>query len=66
MFKNKVSTEVVSIEKAEPGKFEKVRDLVSGARGRQVFVNGDPDYGIWYFFFFFFFFWYWLKKPNGS
>eukprot|EP00160_Parvularia_atlantis_P016989 Unigene5661_Nuclearia_a/m.17286 Unigene5661_Nuclearia_a/g.17286 ORF Unigene5661_Nuclearia_a/g.17286 Unigene5661_Nuclearia_a/m.17286 type:complete len:331 (+) Unigene5661_Nuclearia_a:76-1068(+) len=47
VFKNKISVEVVAIEKAEPGKFEKVRDLVSGARGRQVFVNGDPDYGVW-------------------
>lgn len=28
-------------------KFEDVRDLVSGARGRQVYENGDPDYGIW-------------------
>ncbi|KAJ7250910.1 hypothetical protein B0H12DRAFT_1120442 [Mycena haematopus] len=28
-------------------KFEDVRDLVSGQRGRLVYENGDPDYGIW-------------------
>lgn len=28
-------------------KFEDLRDLVSGARGRLVYENGDPDYGIW-------------------
>lgn len=24
-----------------------VRDLVSGARGKQVYENGDKDFGIW-------------------
>ena len=47
VFKNSVSTQVVDIEKKEPGKFELVKDLVSGKRGREVFVNGDPDYGVW-------------------
>jgi NADH:quinone reductase (non-electrogenic) len=28
-------------------KFEDVRELVSGARGRKVYELGDPDYGIW-------------------
>lgn len=48
VFKNKVSMEVVAIERRPGGaKFEDVRDLVSGQRGRQVYENGDPDYGIW-------------------
>lgn len=28
-------------------KFEELRDLVSGARGKVVYEVGDPDYGIW-------------------
>ncbi|KAG6844603.1 hypothetical protein H0H87_005537, partial [Tephrocybe sp. NHM501043] len=48
VFKNKVSLEVVAIERRPGGaKFEDVRELVSGARGRKVYENGDPDYGIW-------------------
>ena len=43
---NEVSRKVVEIEQAG-GKFEDVRELVSGARGRQVFDNGDLDAGIW-------------------
>jgi len=48
VFKNRVALEVVSIEHRPGGaKFEDVRDLVSGARGRKVYELGDPDYGIW-------------------
>ncbi|KAH9002632.1 hypothetical protein EDB86DRAFT_2896983 [Lactarius hatsudake] len=47
VFKNKVSEEVVAIERRPGSKFEDVRELVSGARGREVYVRGDPDYGIW-------------------
>ncbi|KAG6866284.1 hypothetical protein C0991_006380 [Blastosporella zonata] len=48
VFKNKVSMEVVAIERRPGGaKFEDVRELVAGARGRKVYENGDPDYGIW-------------------
>ncbi|KAJ6508853.1 putative 2-Nitropropane dioxygenase [Mycena sanguinolenta] len=48
VFKNKVSMEVVQIERRPGGaKFEDVRELVSGQRGRLVYENGDPDYGIW-------------------
>jgi len=39
--------EVVSIEKKGNAKFSDVQHLVSGARGRLVYENGDPDYGIW-------------------
>jgi NAD(P)H-dependent flavin oxidoreductase YrpB (nitropropane dioxygenase family) len=48
VFKNKVSTEVVRLEKRPGGaKFEEIRDLVSGQRGKVVYEIGDPDYGIW-------------------
>jgi NAD(P)H-dependent flavin oxidoreductase YrpB (nitropropane dioxygenase family) len=48
VFKNKVSMEVVQIERRPGGaKFEDVRELVAGSRGRQVYERGDPDYGIW-------------------
>ncbi|KAJ4482173.1 inosine monophosphate dehydrogenase [Lentinula aciculospora] len=48
VFKNKVSMEVVAIEKRPGGaKFEDIRELVAGQRGRLVYENGDPDYGIW-------------------
>jgi len=48
VFKNKVSMEVVAIERRPGGaKFEDIRELVSGQRGRIVYENGDPDYGIW-------------------
>ncbi|KAH8998528.1 hypothetical protein EDB92DRAFT_1835668 [Lactarius akahatsu] len=47
VFKNKVSEEVVAIERRPGSKFEDVRELVSGVRGREVYVRGDPDYGIW-------------------
>lgn len=48
MFKNKVSEQVVALERRPGGaKFEDLRELVSGARGRQVYEKGDPDLGIW-------------------
>lgn len=40
--------EVVAIENRPGGaKFEDIRELVSGQRGKLVYENGDPDYGIW-------------------
>jgi len=48
VFKNKVAEEVVRIERRPGGaKFEDVRDLVAGVRGRKVYETGDPDAGIW-------------------
>ncbi|MFD5128898.1 NAD(P)H-dependent flavin oxidoreductase [Streptomyces olindensis] len=44
--RNAVSEQVVSILNAG-GQFEDVRELVAGARGRQVYEVGDPDLGIW-------------------
>lgn len=48
VYKNKVSDEVVAIERRPGGaEFKDVQHLVSGARGRKVYELGDPDYGIW-------------------
>jgi NAD(P)H-dependent flavin oxidoreductase YrpB (nitropropane dioxygenase family) len=48
VYKNAVSLKVVELERRPGGaKFEELRDLVSGARGRVVFENGDKDHGIW-------------------
>jgi nitronate monooxygenase len=44
--KNTVSQKVVALEK-EGATFDKVRDLVAGARGKMVYATGDADQGIW-------------------
>jgi NAD(P)H-dependent flavin oxidoreductase YrpB (nitropropane dioxygenase family) len=44
--KNVISTQVVQMER-EGAKFEDVRDLVAGTRGRSVYEVGDNDAGIW-------------------
>ncbi|MGB3865709.1 MAG: nitronate monooxygenase family protein [Xanthobacteraceae bacterium] len=44
--RNDVSQEVVRLEKAG-AKFEDVRHLVVGSRGKVVYESGDPNYGIW-------------------
>jgi len=44
--KNAISTKVVAMEK-EGAKFEDVRELVAGARGKMVYASGDADEGIW-------------------
>ena len=47
LFKNKVASAAVNIEKTSTtGKFEEVAEFVSGKRGRQVFLNGDKDFGV--------------------
>lgn len=47
LFMNKITEEVSKIEKESPtGKFEEVGPLMSGKRGRQVFQNGDPNFGV--------------------
>ena len=48
LFKNKVALEAKKIETESPtGKFEEVAHLVSGKRGREVYLRGDVDYGVW-------------------
>lgn len=48
LFKNKVTEQATKIEReSTTGKFEEVAEYVSGKRGRQVFLNGDKDFGVW-------------------
>jgi len=48
LYKNKVTNAAVKVEKeSTTGKFEEIAPYVSGKRGREVFINGDPDYGVW-------------------
>jgi nitronate monooxygenase len=44
--RNAVSQQVVALEK-QGAKFEDVRELVAGSRGRNVYEVGDNDAGIW-------------------
>jgi NADH:quinone reductase (non-electrogenic) len=44
--KNAVSQQVVALER-QGAKFEDVRELVAGSRGKVVYETGDPDHGIW-------------------
>lgn len=47
LFSNQVAKDAVKIEKeSASGKFEEVAPYVSGKRGREVFLNGDVDYGV--------------------
>jgi len=45
--KNAVSREVVAIERKGGATIDDVRHLVSGQRGKVVYEEGDPDFGIW-------------------
>ncbi|HEX4729961.1 MAG TPA: nitronate monooxygenase family protein [Solirubrobacterales bacterium] len=45
--RNSISTEVLRIQ-GEGGRFEDVRELVSGRRGATVYETGDPEAGIWW------------------
>ncbi|KAF7123003.1 hypothetical protein CNMCM5793_001179 [Aspergillus hiratsukae] len=48
LFKNKVSEEALKVEKeSKTGEFAEIAPFVSGKRGREVFLNGDIDYGVW-------------------
>ncbi|EEH21801.1 hypothetical protein PABG_04017 [Paracoccidioides brasiliensis Pb03] len=48
LFNNKVAKEAYKIEKAATSDdFSQIAPFVSGKRGRQVFINGDVDHGVW-------------------
>ncbi|KAI1078132.1 hypothetical protein F5B20DRAFT_549448 [Whalleya microplaca] len=48
LYRNKVTDEVVKIEReSKSGEFADIAPYVSGKRGRQVFINGDPEFGVW-------------------
>ncbi len=44
--RNAISQQVVELER-QGAKFEDVRELVAGSRGKVVYETGDPDHGIW-------------------
>lgn len=48
VFRNSVAEQVLEIEAREgETKFEDIRPLVQGARGKELFEDGDLDHGIW-------------------
>ncbi|TGZ80947.1 2-nitropropane dioxygenase-like protein [Ascodesmis nigricans] len=47
LFKNKVAVQALEVERNGTGEFSEIAPFVSGKRGREVFINGDPDYGVW-------------------
>ncbi len=44
--KNAISQQVLELER-QGATFEEVKALVAGARGKIVYEDGDPDYGVW-------------------
>ncbi|KAI0844662.1 2-nitropropane dioxygenase family oxidoreductase [Daldinia vernicosa] len=48
LYRNKVTDQIVKTEKeSKTGEFAEIAPLVSGKRGREVFINGDPEFGVW-------------------
>ncbi|GAQ39620.1 hypothetical protein AtubIFM55763_004226 [Aspergillus tubingensis] len=48
LYGNKVAKEALKVEKeSKSGEFSDIAPFVSGKRGREVFLNGDIDYGVW-------------------
>ncbi|MBM6386972.1 MAG: nitronate monooxygenase [Paenibacillus sp.] len=47
IFKNDIAVQVNQIEKNPNVAFDDIKDLVAGIRGKQVFTNGDPEFGVW-------------------
>ena len=45
--RNAISQQVVEIERRGGAKFEDVKELVAGVRGREALQTGDTDAGIW-------------------
>ncbi|RAH62984.1 2-nitropropane dioxygenase family oxidoreductase [Aspergillus piperis CBS 112811] len=48
LYGNKVAKEALKVEQeSKSGEFSDIAPFVSGKRGREVFLNGDIDYGVW-------------------
>ncbi|KAL2755941.1 hypothetical protein ACRALDRAFT_1034194 [Sodiomyces alcalophilus JCM 7366] len=48
LYRNSVVEDALKVEReSTTGNFEEIAPFVSGKRGKEVFVNGDPDYGVW-------------------
>lgn len=47
LYRNKVTDQALKVEQeSKTGEFAEIAPFVSGQRGRQVFINGDPEYGV--------------------
>lgn len=47
LYRNKVTEEALRVEReSKTGDFAEIAPFVSGQRGKQVFINGDPEYGV--------------------
>ncbi|KAJ5637166.1 hypothetical protein N7490_007045 [Penicillium lividum] len=48
LFANQVTKDALKVEKeSTTGEFSEIAPYVSGKRGREVFINGDKDFGVW-------------------
>ena len=48
LYGNKVAKDAVRVEReSASGRFEEVAPFVSGKRGREVFIGGDVEFGVW-------------------
>ena len=48
LYRNKVTDDALKVERESPSEdFAAIAPYVSGKRGREVFLNGDPEYGVW-------------------
>ncbi|PYH48842.1 NAD(P)H-dependent flavin oxidoreductase [Aspergillus saccharolyticus JOP 1030-1] len=48
LYGNKVSKEALKVEReSKTGEFAEIAPFVSGKRGREVFLTGDVDFGVW-------------------
>ncbi|KAJ5947896.1 Aldolase-type TIM barrel [Penicillium verhagenii] len=48
LFANQVTKDALKVEQeSTTGEFSEIAPYVSGKRGREVFINGDKDYGVW-------------------
>ncbi|KAI2633374.1 2-nitropropane dioxygenase-like protein [Xylaria nigripes] len=48
LYRNKVTDAALKVEReSKTGDFSEIAPFVSGKRGRQVFENGDPEFGVW-------------------
>ncbi|KXJ89790.1 hypothetical protein Micbo1qcDRAFT_136888 [Microdochium bolleyi] len=48
LYKNKVTEAALKVEReSKTGEFAEMAPYVSGKRGKEVFINGDPEFGVW-------------------
>ncbi|RSL42453.1 hypothetical protein BHE90_010042 [Fusarium euwallaceae] len=48
LYKNKVAEDALKIEReSTTGEFSEIAPYVSGKRGKEVFINGDTEHGVW-------------------